>query len=182
MLEVIYMGDIFRTRLRVAGTRRFRHQEPQRGGPAAARGRRDGPDRLGSAGRARARPDVTQVPRQRRRPRGDGESARPSPTREYDDDENKTADPDATAMSALAAAGAGRAITVMSWGGAYTKSQVEAYHKPFAAETGIKVNMVDADNPATPIKAQVEANNVTVDVADVEIVRRGAAAATRACS
>ena len=59
-------------------------------------------------------------------------------------------------------------VTVMSWGGAYTKSQVEAYHKPFTAETGIKVNSVDADNPATPIKAQVEANSVTIDVADVE--------------
>ncbi len=59
-------------------------------------------------------------------------------------------------------------VTVMSWGGAYTKSQVEAYHKPFTAETGIKVNSVDADNPAKPIKAQVEARNVSVDVADVE--------------
>jgi putative spermidine/putrescine transport system substrate-binding protein len=28
--------------------------------------------------------------------------------------------------------------------------------------------MIDADNPATPLKAQVEAGNVTVDVADVE--------------
>ncbi len=59
-------------------------------------------------------------------------------------------------------------VTVMSWGGAYTKSQVEAYHKPFTAETGITINSVDSDNPATPIKAQVEAGNVTVDVADVE--------------
>ena len=59
-------------------------------------------------------------------------------------------------------------VNVMSWGGAYTKSQVEAYHKPFAEEKGIKVNSIDADNPAKPIKAQVEAGNVTVDVADVE--------------
>ena len=29
-------------------------------------------------------------------------------------------------------------ITVMSWGGAYTKSQVEAYHKPWMAKTGNK--------------------------------------------
>ena len=60
-------------------------------------------------------------------------------------------------------------ITVMSWGGAYGKSQVEAYHKPFTAKTGVRVNSVDADNPATPIKAQVEAGNVSVDVADVEL-------------
>ncbi len=59
-------------------------------------------------------------------------------------------------------------INVMSWGGAYTKSQVEAYHKPWMAKTGHKVNSIDADNPATPIKAQVEAGNVSIDIADVE--------------
>ena len=59
-------------------------------------------------------------------------------------------------------------VNVMSWGGSYATSQVEAYHKPFSAQTKIKVNSIDADNPATPIKAMVEANNVTVDVADVE--------------
>jgi putative spermidine/putrescine transport system substrate-binding protein len=74
-----------------------------------------------------------------------------------------------TALGGLATAATAQEITVMGWGGAYTASQVEAYHKPFAAKTGIKVNSVDADNPATPIKAQVEANNVTIDVASVEI-------------
>jgi putative spermidine/putrescine transport system substrate-binding protein len=56
----------------------------------------------------------------------------------------------------------------MSWGGAYTKSQVEAYHKPWMAKTGNKLKSVDAPNPAAPIKAQVTAGNVTIDVADVE--------------
>jgi putative spermidine/putrescine transport system substrate-binding protein len=74
-----------------------------------------------------------------------------------------------TALTALGgAANAQEAITVMSWGGAYTNSQIEAYYKPFTAETGVVINNVDADNPATPIKAQVEAGNVSVDVADVE--------------
>lgn len=73
-----------------------------------------------------------------------------------------------TALAGFGLAATAQEVTVMSWGGAYTTSQIEAYHKPFTAETGIKVNSVDADNPATPIKAQVEANNVTVDVADVE--------------
>jgi len=59
-------------------------------------------------------------------------------------------------------------ITVMSWGGAYTVSQTEAYYKPFMAQTGHKINSVDSDNPAAPIKAQVEAGNVSIDVADVE--------------
>lgn len=59
-------------------------------------------------------------------------------------------------------------VTVMSWGGAYTVSQVEAYHKPFAAATGTAVISVDSDNPAPAVKAMVESGNVTVDVADVE--------------
>jgi putative spermidine/putrescine transport system substrate-binding protein len=75
----------------------------------------------------------------------------------------------ATALAGVAgAAMAEGEVVMMSWGGAYGKSQEEAYNKPFTAETGIAVTMVDADNPATPLKAQVEAGNVTVDVADVE--------------
>ncbi len=69
-----------------------------------------------------------------------------------------------------------REVVVLSWGGAYSQSQVDAYNKPFEAETGIKVTMVDADNPATPIKAQVEAGNVSSDLASV-----GFADATRLC-
>jgi putative spermidine/putrescine transport system substrate-binding protein len=74
-----------------------------------------------------------------------------------------------SALMALATAASAQTLTVMSWGGAYGESQVEAYNKPFAAMKGITVNMVDADNPATPIKAMVEARNVSVDVADVEL-------------
>lgn len=75
----------------------------------------------------------------------------------------------ATALAGVAGtAWAEGEVTVMSWGGAYEKSQVEAYNKPFTAETGIAVNMVAADNPAAPLKAMVEAGNVSVDVADVE--------------
>ena len=72
-----------------------------------------------------------------------------------------------TALSAVALS-ASADVTVMSWGGSYATSQIEAYNKPYTAQTGVKVTMVDADNPATPVKAMVEANNVTVDVADVE--------------
>jgi spermidine/putrescine-binding protein len=59
-------------------------------------------------------------------------------------------------------------VTVMSWGGAYGEAQTEATVKPFTAATGIATMMVDSDNPATPIKAMVEANNVTIDVASLE--------------
>lgn len=59
-------------------------------------------------------------------------------------------------------------LNVLSWGGAYGNSHVEAYVKPFETETGTKVTVSDAPNPATPIKAQVEAGNVTTDIASVE--------------
>ncbi len=72
-----------------------------------------------------------------------------------------------TALTGVAFA-ASAEVTVMSWGGAYEVSQVEGYNKPFTAATGTPINMVAVDNPAAPIKAMVEAGNVTVDVADVE--------------
>jgi putative spermidine/putrescine transport system substrate-binding protein len=72
-----------------------------------------------------------------------------------------------TALTSVAFA-AQADVTVMSWGGAYTTSQIEAYHKPFTAATSTAVISVDSDNPAPAIKAMVEAGNVTVDVADVE--------------
>ncbi|WP_347267007.1 ABC transporter substrate-binding protein [Paracoccus sp. (in: a-proteobacteria)] len=59
-------------------------------------------------------------------------------------------------------------LNLLSWGGAYGASQVQAYARPFEEKTGIKVSVSDADNPATPVKAQVEAGNVSVDVASVE--------------
>lgn len=76
----------------------------------------------------------------------------------------------ATAVSAAMLTSAANAdeLTIMSWGGAYTVSQTEAYYKPWMAATGHKINSVDSDNPAAPIKAQVEAGNVSIDIADVE--------------
>jgi putative spermidine/putrescine transport system substrate-binding protein len=74
-----------------------------------------------------------------------------------------------TALTGVAFAASAGDLTVVSWGGSYATSQIEAYHKPFTEKTGIKVISVDADNPATPIKAQVEAGNVSTDVADVEL-------------
>ena len=36
-----------------------------------------------------------------------------------------------------------QSLTVVSWGGAYTHSQVMAYHKPWEKKTGIHINSVD---------------------------------------
>ena len=68
----------------------------------------------------------------------------------------------------VSAASAG-SITAVSWGGAYTKSQVEAYHKPWAKKTGHTVVSEDYSGGLAEVKAQVESGNVTWDVVDVEL-------------
>jgi len=60
-------------------------------------------------------------------------------------------------------------IVAVSWGGAYTKSQVEAYHKPWTAATGNTVISEDYNGGLAEVKAQVEAGNVTWDIVDVEL-------------
>ncbi len=66
------------------------------------------------------------------------------------------------------AAIAAESLTVVSWGGAYTRSQVKAYHEPFTKKTGIKINSEDYNGGIAQIKAQVESGNVTWDVVDLE--------------
>lgn len=56
------------------------------------------------------------------------------------------------------------ALTVVSWGGAYTESQKKAFYEPFTKATGITINSVDYNGGLGQIKAQVEAKNVTWDV------------------
>lgn len=78
-----------------------------------------------------------------------------------------------TMLAAGLAAAAGSAmaaeITVVSWGGAYTKSQVEAYHKPFMAATDHTIASEDYNGGLSEVKAQVEAGNVKWDLVDVEL-------------
>lgn len=57
-------------------------------------------------------------------------------------------------------------ITVVSFGGAYTKSQIEAYHKPWMARTGHRILSEDYNGGLAQIKAQVQAGHVTWDVVD----------------
>ena len=75
----------------------------------------------------------------------------------------------AGAMALSGTAIAEETITVVSWGGAYTKSQVEAYHKPWMASTGNKIISEDYNGGLAEVKAQVEAGNVTWDIVDVEL-------------
>ena len=73
----------------------------------------------------------------------------------------------ASAMIATSATAAD--LTVVSWGGAYTKSQVEAYHKPWMAKTGKSIVSEDYNGGLAEIKAQVQAGNVKWDIVDVEL-------------
>lgn len=75
----------------------------------------------------------------------------------------------AAASALMMGSAQAESITVVSWGGAYTKSQVEAYHKPWMAETGKKIISEDYNGGLAEIKSQVEAGKVTWDLVDVEL-------------
>jgi putative spermidine/putrescine transport system substrate-binding protein len=75
----------------------------------------------------------------------------------------------AVAAFGIVSAQAADPLTVVSWGGAYTKSQVEAYHKPYTEMTGVEIVSADYNGGLAEVKAQVEAGNVTWDLVDVEL-------------
>ena len=60
------------------------------------------------------------------------------------------------------------ALTVTSWGGAYSKSQEAAYYTPFTKETGVKILQDEWDGTTSKLKGMVETGQVTWDVVDVE--------------
>lgn len=76
-----------------------------------------------------------------------------------------------TAVSVVAASGAfaqDDSLTIVSWGGAYSMSQNNAYNKPFSEKTGIKIYEEDKSNEALAgIRSQVESGNVTWNVVDM---------------
>lgn len=71
-------------------------------------------------------------------------------------------------LGTINAASASEKLTVVSWGGAFTKSQVEAYHKPYTAKTGVELVSEDFSGGLAEIKAQVEANNVRWDLVSLD--------------
>jgi putative spermidine/putrescine transport system substrate-binding protein len=59
-------------------------------------------------------------------------------------------------------------LTIVSWGGAYTESQVRAYHEPYTEKTGVKIYNEDKSaNALAGIRSQVEAGNVSWNVVDM---------------
>jgi putative spermidine/putrescine transport system substrate-binding protein len=72
-------------------------------------------------------------------------------------------------LLACGVASAAESLTVVSWGGAYTRSQVKAYHEPFTKKTGIAILSEDYNGGLAQIKAQVDAGNVRWDLVDLEL-------------
>jgi len=61
------------------------------------------------------------------------------------------------------------AITVVSWGGVYQKSQREAYFKPFMNKTGIPIKEDEYDGNFDDVIKQVESGKVDWDLVDVTL-------------
>lgn len=62
----------------------------------------------------------------------------------------------------------GASLNIVSWGGAYTSSQVKAYHDPWTKKTGTVINNIDQGSKAPAgILSQVKAGKVTWDLVDV---------------
>ena len=80
----------------------------------------------------------------------------------------------ASAAVSLLALGAAKAddpvsLTIVSWGGAYTQSQVRAYHEPWM-ELNPHVTIINDDGSANALaglRAQAQAGNVTWDLVDM---------------
>ena len=59
-------------------------------------------------------------------------------------------------------------MTIVSWGGAYSASQQNAYHEPYMEKTGVEIINDESSNEAVAkLRAMNEADNITWDVVDV---------------
>jgi putative spermidine/putrescine transport system substrate-binding protein len=74
-----------------------------------------------------------------------------------------------TASCALVAGSAvAEDMTIVSWGGAYSSSQQNAYHTPYSEKTGVNIiNDESSAEAVAKLRAMNEAGNVTWDVVDV---------------
>lgn len=75
----------------------------------------------------------------------------------------------ATALTMVSSVAMTADMTIVSWGGAYSDSQNNAYHKPYMAENP-DVNIINDESSAEAVaklRAMNEAGNVTWDVVDV---------------
>jgi len=71
--------------------------------------------------------------------------------------------------SAVAQTSPQKALTVVSWGGTYTRSQMLAYVKPYRQDRGEWVSMETYNGGLDEIREQIETANVVWDVVDFEL-------------
>ncbi len=72
-----------------------------------------------------------------------------------------------TLTFALSITSSAFAVTIASWGGAYTESQKLGYGDPTAKKLGIEINWVDYSGGLSEVKAQKEAGAIVWDIIDV---------------
>lgn len=72
------------------------------------------------------------------------------------------------ALACIAGALHAEPITLTSWGGAYSHSQLEAMIKPYAKASGKEVLQEDYNGGLAEIRAQVQTGNIKWDAVDVE--------------
>ena len=68
-----------------------------------------------------------------------------------------------------------RAITVVSWGGPYERSQRKAYFEPFTKATGIRIDVERYDGGLEELRRQVNGGEVDWDVVDMTMADNRAA-------
>lgn len=74
----------------------------------------------------------------------------------------------ATVLSTAAGDVIAQEMTIVSWGGAYSKSQLKAYHEPYSEKSGVTIINDDSSAEAVAkLRAMNEAGNITWDVVDV---------------
>jgi len=66
-------------------------------------------------------------------------------------------------------ADADESLTVVSWGGVYTESQVYAYYEPYTERTGVEINSVDYAGDFNDVIEQVESGEIEWQVVDVTL-------------
>jgi len=73
-----------------------------------------------------------------------------------------------TALTVFAGAVAAEEMTIVSWGGSYSHSQLKAYDEPYSENTGVTIiHDTSSAEAVAKLRAMNEANNITWDVVDV---------------
>lgn len=75
----------------------------------------------------------------------------------------------ATLLLGSVGARAAEELTMASWGGAYTKSQMLAFVRPYARQTGTPVEVLDYTGGLDEIRNQVRSLNIRWNVVDLEL-------------